>query len=68
MELINLETNKEAMKEPSFSKDVHFDFIAVQVKALMFLSYLIRTYEEAVFKNSSNLVKGVIGLLKDSPQ
>ncbi|XP_035220447.1 transcription-associated protein 1-like [Stegodyphus dumicola] len=54
MELINLESNKEAMKEPSFNKDIHFDFIAVQVKALMFLSYLIRTYEESVSNNSSN--------------
>ena len=45
MNAITLQPSAAARQAPSFNKEVYVDFVAVQIKFLSFLAYIIRIYQ-----------------------
>ena len=46
---ILLQPSQKARLEPSFNKEVYVDFVAVQIKFLSFLAYIIRIFQDQVW-------------------
>jgi len=53
---------------PGFNKETFVDFIAAQIKTLSFLAYIIRIYQESINVHSTQMVRGMLGLLTLCPQ
>ena len=45
MNAITLQPSAAARQAPSFNKEIYVDFVAVQIKFLSFLAYIIRIYQ-----------------------
>ncbi len=45
---ILLQPSQKARQDPSFNKEVYVDFVAVQIKFLSFLAYIIRIFQDQV--------------------
>jgi len=45
---ILLQPSQKARQEPTFNKEVYVDFVAVQIKFLSFLAYIIRIFQDQV--------------------
>ena len=45
MKAITLQPSVKAKQAPSFNKEIYVDFVAVQIKFLSFLAYIIRIYQ-----------------------
>lgn len=48
MTAIVLQPSAQAKQAPSFDKEVYVDFVAVQIKFLSFLAYIIRIFQDQV--------------------
>lgn len=48
MSAIVLQPSVQAKQAPTFNKEVYVDFVAVQIKFLSFLAYIIRIFQEQV--------------------
>nr|XP_042899044.1 transformation/transcription domain-associated protein isoform X5 [Parasteatoda tepidariorum] len=68
MTTITLQPSAQQRSNPSFNKEVYVDFMAAQIKTLSFLAYIVRIYQNVVNEHSSQLAKGMIGLLCLCPQ
>ncbi|KFM75844.1 Transformation/transcription domain-associated protein, partial [Stegodyphus mimosarum] len=68
MVTITLQPTPQQRSNPNFNKEVFVDFMAAQIKTLSFLAYIVRIYQTVVNEHSSQLAKGMIGLLCLCPQ
>ena len=48
MSAIVLQPSAQAKQAPTFNKEVYVDFVAVQIKFLSFLAYIIRIFQDQV--------------------
>ena len=48
MKTIVLQPSAKARSAPSFNKETYVDFVAIQIKFLSFLAYIIRIYQDQV--------------------
>lgn len=48
MNTIVLQPSPKAKQSPNFNKELYVDFVAVQIKFLSFLAYIIRIYQDQV--------------------
>ena len=48
MKTIVLQPSPKAKQSPNFNKELYVDFVAVQIKFLSFLAYIIRIYQDQV--------------------
>ncbi|XP_019851030.1 PREDICTED: transformation/transcription domain-associated protein [Amphimedon queenslandica] len=65
---ITLQPSDKARLSAGFNKEVYVDFVAVQIKFLSFLAYIIRIYQDVVNQFAPNMVQGMLALLKNCPQ
>jgi transformation/transcription domain-associated protein len=65
---IILQPSDKARLSPNFNKEVYVDFVAVQIKFLSFLAYIIRIYQDLVSQYAPNMVQGMLALLRNCPQ
>ncbi|XP_064456550.1 transformation/transcription domain-associated protein-like isoform X2 [Ornithodoros turicata] len=65
---ITLQPRPQDRLNPAFNKEVFVDFMAAQIKTLSFLAYIVKIYQDVVSANSSQLAKGLLGLLVLCPQ
>ncbi|CAL1278798.1 unnamed protein product [Larinioides sclopetarius] len=68
MTTISLQPTVQQRNNPNFNKEVFVDFMAAQIKTLSFLAYIVRIYQAVVNEHSSELARGMIGLLRLCPQ
>lgn len=64
---ISLQPSPQHRASPGFNKEVFVDFMGAQIKALSFLAYVIRVYQEVITQHSQMLVKGILGLFTLCP-
>ncbi|XP_023232044.1 transformation/transcription domain-associated protein-like [Centruroides sculpturatus] len=64
---ITLQPTSTHRSSSSFNKEVFVDFMAAQIKTLSFLAYIVRIYQDIVNIHSSQLAKGMLGLLTLCP-
>ena len=50
MKTIILQLSGKARQAPDFNREAYVDFVAVQIKFLSFLAYIIRIYQDQVRK------------------
>lgn len=48
MKTIVLQPSAKARQAPDFNREAYVDFVAVQIKFLSFLAYIIRIYQDQV--------------------
>ena len=48
MKTIILQPSAKARQAPDFNREAYVDFVAVQIKFLSFLAYIIRIYQDQV--------------------
>ncbi|GFR25610.1 hypothetical protein TNCT_594364 [Trichonephila clavata] len=68
MSTISLQPTLQQRNNPNFNKETFVDFMAAQIKTLSFLAYIVRIYQNVVNEHSSELARGMIGLLRLCPQ
>ena len=56
MNAIVLQPSVQAKQTPTFNKEVYVDFVAVQIKFLSFLAYIIRIFQDQVGGASLGIV------------
>ncbi|XP_032685098.1 transformation/transcription domain-associated protein [Odontomachus brunneus] len=64
---ISLQPSPQHRASSGFNKEVFVDFMGAQIKALSFLAYVIRVYQEVITQHSQMLVKGILGLFTLCP-
>ncbi|XP_054724829.1 transformation/transcription domain-associated protein-like [Uloborus diversus] len=64
---LTLQPTAAQRNNPNFNKEIFVDFMAAQIKTLSFLAYIVRIYQTLVMEHSTELSKGVIGLLSLCP-
>ena len=64
MKTIVLQPSPKAKQSPNFNKELYVDFVAVQIKFLSFLAYIIRIYQDQVACLSVCLQSAVISFAK----
>ena len=64
MKTIVLQPSPKAKQSPNFNKELYVDFVAVQIKFLSFLAYIIRIYQDQVVCLSVCLQSAVISFAK----
>ena len=67
MTTITLQPTPAQRTHKDFNKEVFADFVHAQIKALSFLAYVIRIYQEVVSTHSTQMVKGILSLLAGCP-
>ncbi|GIY24537.1 hypothetical protein CEXT_37341 [Caerostris extrusa] len=68
MSTISLQPTLHQRNSPNFNREVFVDFMAAQIKTLSFLAYIVRLYQNSVNDHSSELARGMVGLLRLCPQ
>ncbi|GIY45230.1 hypothetical protein CDAR_3781 [Caerostris darwini] len=68
MSTISLQPTLQQRNNPNFNREVFVDFMAAQIKTLSFLAYIVRIYQSVVNDHSSELARGMVGLLRLCPQ
>ncbi|KAG8178737.1 hypothetical protein JTE90_027055 [Oedothorax gibbosus] len=68
MATISLQPSQQHRSNAQFNQEVFVDFMAAQIKTLSFLAYIVRIYQSVVNEHSSQLARGMLGLLTLCPQ
>ena len=60
MKTIVLQPSAKARQAPDFNREAYVDFVAVQIKFLSFLAYIIRIYQDQVGGGSDTHTHSII--------
>ena len=62
MKTIVLQPSAKARQAPDFNREAYVDFVAVQIKFLSFLAYIIRIYQDQVGGGTDTIILLMIPL------
>ncbi|XP_043460946.1 transformation/transcription domain-associated protein-like [Leptopilina heterotoma] len=65
--LVTLITLKTCDPIPDCNREILYEFVGLQVKCLMLVSYNIKDFIDIIFETSATLFKGVVDLLRACP-
>ena len=63
MHTIVLQPSQKARQAPSFNKELYVDFVAVQIKFLSFLAYIIRIYQVGPLGVTGSYCNSTVGIM-----